>query len=81
MLTSFPTALQPSPAMIVVFTIAGALTLLLLIRRVVTYWQVYWRNLGEETVETELEAPESRNRITGHARSSAGTRSGVTIVL
>ena len=27
------------------------------------------------TVETELEAPESSNRITGHAPLSAGTRS------
>ena len=36
---------------------------------------------GFDPVETELEASESSNRITGHTRSSAGTRSGVTIVL
>ena len=32
-------------------------------------------------VETELEALGSSNRITGHVLSSAGTRSGVMIVL
>ena len=32
-------------------------------------------------VEMELEAPVSSNRIIGHALLSAGTRSGVTIVL
>ena len=32
-------------------------------------------------VETELEAPDSSNRITGHALLSTETRSGVTIVL
>ena len=35
----------------------------------------------DSSVETELEAPESSNRITGHAQLSGGTRSGVTIVL
>ena len=44
--------------------------------------QARWRDAKTaDGVETELEAPESSNRITGHAPSGAGTRSGVTIVL
>ena len=37
--------------------------------------------MSHPPVEMELEAPESSNRITKHVLTSAGTRSGVTIVL
>ena len=39
---NFPTALPPSPAMILMFMIAAVLTVPLIIRRVRPYCQVYW---------------------------------------
>ena len=58
-----------------------ALSFLLKVLRQMPHVTIAWPRSEEFLVETELEVLESSNRITGHTRSSAGTRSGVTIVL